>query len=196
MALGRFGQQARFAASRLSLKEHESRVPQLDAGNLLVEGLEFRIARDEGRFDQSPADVAGSNHDVRFGVPRGEAFLDRPEIRERRFSRLVAVSGILPQQTLDEFIERSRDFQSEGSQFGDRGCHVAEQHGVEVCPGKRRITGEAFKEHNARGIQIGGLRDVVIDRSRLFRGVILRLVQEPVGLRGLGQHQRRRTHTD
>ena len=116
---------------------------------------------------------------------------NRGQIGQHRGGRLVAIARILPQQTLHDFVQRTRHGDSQAPQLGDIGGHVFKQYRAEFRARKRRTPGKAMEQRDPGRIKIGGLGNILIDRTDLLGRKIQRGIQRSVLKSGLVQPKRR-----
>ena len=121
---------------------------------------------------------------------------DRLQVRQHAVRRLVTIAGILPQQPLHHFLQGVRRFDFASAQFGDGSRHVFEEHLPDRLATERRTAGQALVQHDARGVQVGGLGHIHVHRAgllgrRVQGGAASLSVGQPAG-----QHRMRQANVD
>ncbi len=130
--------------------------------------LKFLDASYERRFRQARPDVRAANNDAGISFAAFPSGQDGMQIGQHAVGRLVTVAGILAQQPLHHFFQGVRRVDFAGAQFGDGSGHVFEENLPDRLTAERGTTGQALVQHDARGIQVGGLRHIHIHRARLL----------------------------
>ena len=141
---------------------------------MCVEYRQFLAAANERGLGQCLAAIMQPNHESRFGLPLLQRLRNHRQVRDHGFRRLVAVAGILPQQSLDDFVQHARHRQTEAPQFGRLHRHVLSQDLADALALKWRPAGEALKEHDSRRVQVGTLGHFLVEQPRPLGRQVLR----------------------
>ena len=169
-----FGQQAGFAASRFAFHENQRPAAGASSADLLVQLLQFAATAHERRFGQRRPTVVRPDHARRFALARLDRGGDVRQIGQHGFGRLIALVGIVAQESLDELVEGARDFESQASQLGDAPGHVLEEDRSHVLAVEGSAARKTLEQNRPHRIEIGGLGHAVVQRAGLFRRTILR----------------------
>ncbi len=159
------------AATRLRFEGHQRGVAFGDTLSGAVEKDQLGGPADEGRFaeDAAPAIVGADDHarvedSLLHGVP------DLAEVEQQGGGGLVAVLGVLGEESLDDFVEGSGHVRSRLPETRHGTGDVLVEDVTHRVPRERRSAGERLEQHDAGRVEVGAFVDAAVDETGLLRG--------------------------
>ena len=152
---GELVEKAGLAPARLGLDHHDPAPAPARLTEEVVEGGELGGAAHEGGFGQRDTDVVEAGGHRGLGHPPFEGGGDGDQVGADRRRRLVALGGVLGQETPDHVVEGPGHGGSQAAEGGRRLAQVLAEHLADVGPLERGTAGEALEEEHTERVEVG-----------------------------------------
>ena len=77
-----------------------------------VELFEIASSTDESRFGERAAAIGKSHDKIRLAITQAERPFDNRQVGKHRVGRLISIAWVFTEQTLHDFVERTRHFET------------------------------------------------------------------------------------